>query len=157
MAFIGSPQSKHSTADRGAISDTMDLRLNTGRLYCAAVIALSIWFLHGFVNGFRAASVAAIASWPLYARFAARVRRHVGGHVTALIFTAIVTVFVLAPMVFALWALLGEGHTLFREIAAAAERGIAPRRGCEASPCSDAGTAILRLPEPCSAGASKLT
>ena len=93
-------------------------------MYGAAIIALSIWFLHGFVHGVLAASVAAIASWPLYQWFAARVRRHVGRYVTALTFTAIITVFVLAPMAFALWALLSESHTLFREIAAADETGI---------------------------------
>lgn len=107
------------TSDR-----TMDLKLTPGRLYGAAIIALSIWFLHGFVHGVLAASVAAIASWPLYQWFAARVRRHVGRYVTALTFTAIITVFVLAPMAFALWALLSESHTLFREIAAADETGI---------------------------------
>ena len=80
----------------------MDLKLNPGRLYGAAIVALSIWFLRGFLHGLLAASVVAIAIWPLYARFAARVRKHVGRHVTALAFTAIITVFVLAPMVFAL-------------------------------------------------------
>jgi predicted PurR-regulated permease PerM len=102
----------------------MDLKFTPGRLYGAAVIALSIWLVHGFVHGLLAAGVAAIASWPLYARFSAHVRKHVGEHVTALMFTAIMTVFVLAPMVFAFWALLSESHTLFREIAAADERGI---------------------------------
>ena len=106
--FIGWPQSKHSTANKGS-----DLRR-----------VLSIWFLHGFVHGLLASSVVAIASWPLYAWFAARVREHVGRHVTALMFTAIIAVFVLAPMVLALWALLSESHALFREIAAADERGI---------------------------------
>ena len=95
------------TSDR-----TMDLKLTPGRLYGAAIIALSIWFLHGFLHGVLAASVAAIASWPLYKWFAARMRQHVGRHVTALMFTAIITVFVLAPMAFALWALLSESHAL---------------------------------------------
>ena len=76
------------------------------------------------MDGLLAASVAAIASWPLYTWFAERVSRRVGRHVTALMFTGIITVFVLAPMVFALWALFSEGHALFREIAAADERGM---------------------------------
>ena len=29
----------------------MDLKLNHGRLYGAAIVALSIWFLHGFYLG----------------------------------------------------------------------------------------------------------
>jgi|KBSMisStandDraft_5_1062788.scaffolds.fasta_scaffold23325_2 predicted PurR-regulated permease PerM len=102
----------------------MDLKLTPRRLYGAAIVALSIWFLHGFVHGLLAASVAAIASWPLYERFSACVRRHVGKHVTAFMFTAIITAFVLAPLVFALWSLLSESHVLFRQIAGADERGI---------------------------------
>jgi predicted PurR-regulated permease PerM len=102
----------------------MDLKLTPGRLYGAAIVVLAIWVLHGFVHGLLAASVAAIASWPLYARFAARVRKHVGKHVTAFMFTAVITVFVLAPLVFALWALLSESHSLFRQIAGADQRGI---------------------------------
>jgi len=30
---------------------TMDLKLTPGRLHCAAVVALSMWFLRGFVHG----------------------------------------------------------------------------------------------------------
>ena len=102
----------------------MDLRFTPGRLYGAAIVALSIWFLHGFLQGVLAASVVAIASWPLYAWFAPRVRQHMNRHVTALVFTAVIAVFVLAPMVFALWALLSESQALVREIAAADARGI---------------------------------
>ena len=102
----------------------MDLKLTPRRLYGVAIVALSIWFLHGFVHGLLAASVAAIASWPLYARFSARVRKRVGKHVTAFMFTAIITAFVLAPLVFALWSLLSESQVLLRQIAGADERGI---------------------------------
>jgi hypothetical protein len=70
----------------------------------AAILAVSIWVLHGLVHGLLAASVAAIASRPLYTRFAARARKHVGKHATAFMFAAIVSVFVLALLVFALWA-----------------------------------------------------
>jgi len=101
----------------------MDLKLNPGRLYGAAIVALSIWFLHGFLQGLLAASVAAIASWSLYHRFAARVGKHVGRPMTAFVFTALITVFVLAPMAFALWALLSESHALLGEIATADQRG----------------------------------
>src|SRR6187549_3886586 len=101
----------------------MELKLNPGRLYGAAIVALSMWFLHGFLQGVLAASVAAIASWPLYHRFATRVRKHVGKPLTALVFTALITVFVLAPIAFALWALISESHALLGEIAAADQRG----------------------------------
>ena len=46
----------------------------------------------------------------------------------SLIFTSLITVFVLAPMVFAFVALFTEAHTLLSDIAAADQRGIrAPR------------------------------
>jgi len=124
----------------------MDLKLTPGRLYGAAIVAVSIWFLHGFVNGVLAASVAAIASWPLYARFAARVRKCVGKHVTAFMFTAIITVFVLAPLVFALWALLSEGQALFRQIAGADERGIVLPPWLQGMPVLGSGPSALSSP-----------
>ena len=46
--------------------------------------------------------------------------RHRWGHSLRL---RLITVFVLAPMVFALWALLSESHALVGEIAAADQRG----------------------------------
>ena len=124
----------------------MDLKLNPGRLYGAAIVALSIWFLHGFVHGLLAASVAAIASWPLYTWFAARVRKHVGRSMTAFVFTALITVFVLAPMVFALWALLSESHALLGEIAAADQRGFVFPSWLQGVPLLGRGKAELSSP-----------
>ena len=51
---------------------TMKAKLAPGSLYAALIIALSAWILHGFVEALLAACVTAIASWPLYRRFAAR-------------------------------------------------------------------------------------
>ena len=50
---------------------TMDPKLTPGRWYGGAIVALSIWFLRGLLQGVLAASVAAIASRPLCAWFAA--------------------------------------------------------------------------------------
>ena len=90
----------------------------------ALIVVLSIWILHSFLEALLAACVTAIASWPLYSRFSARMpgawdERH------ALIFTLLVTVLVLAPMMFALGALLNEANALLEQIVAADKTGIA--------------------------------
>jgi len=72
-----------------------------------------------------AACVTAIASWPLYTRFAAGLPWRLRRSTTALIFTSVMTVFVLAPFMFACGALVTEAQSLLLEIAAADKRGIA--------------------------------
>ena len=44
----------------------MNLKLTPGRLLAAAIVALSAWIVHDFIEALLAASVTAIASWPLY-------------------------------------------------------------------------------------------
>ena len=102
----------------------MNLKLTPGRLLAAAIAVLSIWIVHGFIEALLAAGVTAIASWPLYAAFRARLPRCVGKSAGAAIFTAAMTVFVLAPLVFAGWALLSEAHALLLGLAAADGRGL---------------------------------
>jgi len=48
----------------------MKLKLTAGWFYGAAVIVLSAWILHSFFEAILGACVTAIASWPLYRRFA---------------------------------------------------------------------------------------
>jgi len=50
-----------------------NLTLNQPWFYNALVIVVVAWILHGFVEALLAASVIAIASWPLYMRFVNRV------------------------------------------------------------------------------------
>lgn len=102
----------------------MNLTLTPGRLLAVAVTALSIWIVHGFIEALLAACVTAIASWPLYAAFRARLPRGIGPSAGAAIFTAAITLFLLAPLVFALWALLSEAHALLLSLAAADGRGL---------------------------------
>jgi predicted PurR-regulated permease PerM len=92
--------------------------------YNALVAVLAAWILHSFVEALLAASVIAIASWPLYMRFVNRVEPRLSRGATSLIFTSVITVFVLAPMVFAFVALLTEAQALLSDIAAADQRGI---------------------------------
>jgi len=91
----------------------------------ALIIVLAAWVLHSFVQAGLAACVTAIASWPLYRRFAARLPLRIGRSAIALLFTCLMTLFVLAPMMFAFGALLTEARTLLLEIASADKQGIA--------------------------------
>lgn len=99
------------------MAGTMNFKLSAGRLLAAAIALLAFWIVHGFIEALLAAGVTAIASWPLYLAFRARLPRSVGQS-GAMIFTAAITVLVLAPMVFACLALLSEAHGLLEALAA---------------------------------------
>jgi predicted PurR-regulated permease PerM len=103
----------------------MNSRIISARIYALAIVVPSAWILHGFVHGLLVATVAAIASWPLYARFAARLPGRLPRSTAPALFASLMTVFVLAPMLFAIWALIGEAETVVREILVADVRGIA--------------------------------
>jgi predicted PurR-regulated permease PerM len=97
----------------------MNITLKPRWLYGALIVALSLWIVHGFLESLLAACVTAIASWPLYKRFRDRVSPRIGRGASALIFTSIMSVFVLAPMMFAVGAVLTEAYVLLSQIAAA--------------------------------------
>jgi predicted PurR-regulated permease PerM len=103
----------------------MNMKLNPGWLYGGLIVVLAGLILHSFLQALLAACVTAIASWPLYMRFVALLPRRTRRSTSSLIFTCAISVFVLVPLLFALWALLGEAHTLLVEIAAADKNGIA--------------------------------
>jgi predicted PurR-regulated permease PerM len=106
------------------MAGTMNLKLTPGRLLAAAIVVLAFWIVHGFIQALLAAGVTAIASWPLYLAFRARLPRKMGRSGGAVIFTVAITVFLLAPMVFACWALLGEAHTLLHGLALGDNKGL---------------------------------
>jgi len=101
-------------------------RLPPGSLCAALIIALSLWILHGFLQALLAACVTAVASWPLYVRFGTRLAWRMRPGAKALIFTLLMTVFVMAPLLFASGALLTEASALLGQLAVADRRGIAP-------------------------------
>jgi len=103
----------------------MNFKITGGRFYGALIVALSAWILQSFLLPLLVACVTAVASWPLYRRLVARLPWRMAPGATSLIFTSMMSVFVLAPMMFALGALLAEAHALLLEIAAADKTGIA--------------------------------
>lgn len=93
----------------------MTLPLTPPRLLAALLLAIAAWVLHGFVEALLAAAITAVASWPVYAAFRARLPR-LGRHAAATLFTVGITLFLLAPLVFAAWALLTEAQGLLRSL-----------------------------------------
>ena len=104
---------------------TSKLRLTPGGFYGALLVVLSLWILQSFLLSLLVACVTAVASWPLYERFAGRLPARLRPAAAAL-FTMLVTLFFVAPFVFALGALLGEAQALLVQVGAADEKGIAP-------------------------------
>lgn len=102
----------------------MNLKLTPGRFIALAIAGLSVWIVHPFIEAILAACVTAVASWPLYLRFKAALPRRLGRAGSAVLFTGGLTVFVLAPMAFACWALLDEAHSLLLELAATDRLGM---------------------------------
>ena len=102
----------------------MNITLKPRWFYGALIVALSLWIVHSFLEPLLAAGVTAIASWPLYKRFRDRLSPRIGRGASALIFTLLMCVFVLAPMMFAVGALLTEAYVLLSQIAAADAIGI---------------------------------
>jgi predicted PurR-regulated permease PerM len=103
----------------------MNVKITGGRFYGALIVALAAWILQSFLLPLVVACVTAIASWPLYRQLVARLPRRMPPRATSLIFTSVMTVFVLAPLMFALGALVAQAHNLLLGIAAADEKGIA--------------------------------
>ena len=108
------------------LRDFLDIKVKlTAGWFCGAlIIVLSVWVLHSFLQALLAACVTAIASWPLYRRFMASLPRRIAPTSGSLIFTLMIALFVLGPLMFAFGALLTEAHALLQAIAAAGEKGI---------------------------------
>jgi predicted PurR-regulated permease PerM len=102
----------------------MNLRLTPGRLLAGSVITLSTWVAHDFLEALLVACIAAITTWPLHERLMARLPACVGRRTASAGFTAAITLFVLAPMVFACFALIHEANLLVIDLAAADRQGL---------------------------------
>jgi predicted PurR-regulated permease PerM len=113
---------------------TMNIKLSPGWFYGGLIAVLAGWILHSFLQALLAACVTAIASWPLYLRFASLLPRRTSRTTRSLIFTCAMSVFVLVPVLFAFGALLTEAHALLVEIAAADKQGIGIPHGLENVP-----------------------
>jgi predicted PurR-regulated permease PerM len=103
----------------------MNVKLTAGACYAALILLMAAWVLHGFVEALLASCVIAVASWPLYRAFAARMPRRMARATISAMFVALMAVFVLSPLMFAFAALVTEAHAMLLAIAAADQKGIA--------------------------------
>src|SRR4051794_8400680 len=95
----------------------MNGKLTAGWFYGPAVVLVALWILQSFLLSILVACVTASASWPLYRAFANRIGRYVSQSVAALMLTALITTFVLAPLTVSFSALATELHALLLAIA----------------------------------------
>jgi predicted PurR-regulated permease PerM len=90
----------------------------------ALVVVLAVWILHSFLPALLVACVTAVATWPLYRRFAALLQSRLSRGAISLAFTLVVSALVLAPLIFACSALLAKASALLLDIVAADKTGI---------------------------------
>src|SRR5262249_52077257 len=83
--------------------------------------------LHGFLEALLASCVIAVASWPLYCAFVARMPRRMARAPASAMFVVLIALFVLGPLIFAFAALVTEAHVTLAAIAEADQKGIAAR------------------------------
>jgi predicted PurR-regulated permease PerM len=102
----------------------MNLKPSAGSVCVALILLVAAWVLHGFIEALLAACITAVASWPIYRVFLARMPRCLQRRTAAPLFTFLMAVFVLAPLIFAFAALVTEAHATLLAIAAADRKGI---------------------------------
>src|SRR5262249_38894338 len=90
------------------------------------VLVLALCILRSFLLPLAWAVVLALATWPLYRRFAARWPRRFAANGTPLVFTALITLFVLGPFGFAFITIGAQAQVWAREVAFAEQYGLAP-------------------------------
>ncbi len=103
------------------------LSLERSHRWLLATLALlfCLWLLRSFLVPSTWAFIVAAASWPHYRRFAARLSRRVGHNVTALLFTALVTLLVLGPLGFAFFTIAAQAQIWAHAIGVADKQGLA--------------------------------
>lgn len=105
---------------------TSNFRISSGWLLSAGVALLALWVLHGFLPALAWAVIIAVASWPLYKRFERRLPQSLSGTPAAILFTLLVTVLFIAPLVYALIKLGAEAHVLSKQLQIAESSGLPP-------------------------------
>ena len=105
-----------------------------GWLWALPFAVLALWILRHFIEPLAWAAIVAIVTWPPYRLFARRIGSTTSSSMAALAFTALVSMFVFAPMVFAFGALFTEGARLVAWIQTLDHTGVAIPRWLETLP-----------------------
>jgi predicted PurR-regulated permease PerM len=113
---------------------TLRLQFNTRWVWAALVLLLSALVLRSFLEPLLWAAIIAVASWPLYRRFARRLPGSMASSVTPALFTALLTLFVLGPILFAFGALIAQAQWWIEQIALPDQTGLAVPAWLESLP-----------------------
>jgi len=105
---------------------TLKLQWRAGWIAGALVLLLCFWILRSFIAPLAWASIVALASWPVYRRFANLMPGRCASSLTPLLFTAVVSLSVLGPVVLAFGALVVQAQSWARQIAVVDTAGLAP-------------------------------
>jgi predicted PurR-regulated permease PerM len=98
-------------------------RMNARVVFAIAIVALAVWTAAGFLPPLVWATILAVALWPLYVNFAARLASGPSGP-AALIFTAIVALILFTPMSLAIYQVAQQGSEIAGWLKNARESGI---------------------------------
>lgn len=117
------PQRSDSVSERKPLPSGASARMNARVVLALVLVALALWTAAGFLTPLIWAAILATALWPLYIRFA---RRFGAGPttLTALAFTLIVALVLIAPMSLAIYQIAQQGEALVSSLKKAGESGI---------------------------------
>src|ERR1700674_54230 len=103
---------------------TSNFRISSPWLLSAVVALLALWILQGFLPALAWAVIIAIASWPLYVRFERRLP--LTRTDAAILFTLLVAILFIAPLVYLLIKLGVEAQVLSKQLITAENSGLPP-------------------------------
>ena len=114
-----------NTAANRSRALTLKLDFKANWVWAALVVLLSAWIIQSFFLPLVWAAIIAIATWPLYRRFALRMPARLASTVTPAVFTVLISSFLLGPMVFAFGAVAVEAQSWLDRLALADKTGLA--------------------------------
>ncbi len=104
----------------------VDLKTGTRWIAGALIAGLSIAILWGFLKVLLWAAIIAVATWPIYGRFAHRMPSSMASNVTPLLFTVLVALVVLGPPSFAFATLASHAQSWVGTILVDSNEFVAP-------------------------------
>jgi len=113
---------------------TLRLKGGAGWILSALVLSLSLWILRSFAAPLVWAAILALASWPAYRRFANRLPKRTASTVTPALFTVLMSLLVLGPMMFAFFALMTHAQIWAQQVVLANKEGLATPGWLQAVP-----------------------
>jgi predicted PurR-regulated permease PerM len=103
-----------------------DFKTGTRWIAGALIAGLSIWILWSFLKVLLWAAIIAVATWPLYRRFARHMPSRMASNVTPLLFTVLVALVVVGPPVFAIGTLAAHAPAWVNTMMAASNEFVGP-------------------------------